>query len=77
VLRDIVDPSAVINPDYVPFTVELKNGRFLAGIPRADKDGAVRLFDTDAKETVVRQADIERLEPSPVSIMPKGYAEIC
>jgi putative heme-binding domain-containing protein len=75
VLRDIVEPSAVINPDYVPFTVQLKNGRFLAGIPRADKDGVVRIFDTDAKETVVRQTDIERLDPSAVSIMPKGYAE--
>jgi putative heme-binding domain-containing protein len=75
VLRDIIDPSAVINPDYVPFTVQLKNGRFLSGIPRADKDGVVRVLDTDAKETIVRQKDIERLDPSSVSIMPKGYAE--
>jgi putative heme-binding domain-containing protein len=75
ILRDIVDPSAVINPDYVPFTVQLKNGRLLSGIPRADKDGVVRVFDTDAKETVVQQKDIERLDPNPVSIMPKGYAE--
>lgn len=75
VLRDIVDPSAVINPDYVPFTVQLKNGRVLAGIPRVNQDGSVRVFDTDAKETLVRQADIERLDPSAVSIMPKGYEE--
>jgi putative heme-binding domain-containing protein len=73
--RDIVDPSAVINPDYVSFAVQLKDGRLFAGIPRADKDGAVRILDTDAKETVIRQSDIERLEPSPVSVMPKGYAE--
>jgi putative heme-binding domain-containing protein len=75
VLRDIIDPSAVINPDYVPFAVQLKNGKVLAGIPRASADGQVRVYDTDAKETVVRQADIERLDPSTVSIMPKGYEE--
>jgi putative heme-binding domain-containing protein len=75
VLRDVVDPSVVINPDYVSFNVQLKNGRLLAGIPRAEKDGAVRILDTDAKETVIRQTDIESLNPSPVSVMPKGYAE--
>jgi putative heme-binding domain-containing protein len=75
ILRDIVDPSAVINPDYVPFAVQLKNGKVLAGIPRASSDGQVRVYDTDAKETVILQADIERLDPSPVSIMPKGYEE--
>src|SRR5262249_36954784 len=32
VLRDIREPSAAINPDYITYIAELKSGRMLTGI---------------------------------------------
>jgi len=71
VLRDLNDPSAAINPDYLPSVVELKDGRVLTGVPRTDGDRII-LGDQNGKETVLTKAQIEKLTPSPVSIMPKG-----
>ena len=42
-LRDIRDPSAVLNPDYLAHQVALKDGRTLIAVPRALDDGRVML----------------------------------
>lgn len=71
VMRDLRDPSAAINPDYLPSVVELKDGRVLTGVPRTDGDRII-LGDQNGKETILTKTQIEKLSPSPVSIMPKG-----
>ncbi len=70
--RNINEPSASIQPDYVPYTVLLKDGRVLAGIVRAEGADAIRVVDTAAKATVIPKADVEELKPSATSIMPVG-----
>jgi putative heme-binding domain-containing protein len=72
VYRDITEPSARINPDYVPYTVALKDGRILAGTLRSEGADAVRVSDADAKTTVVLRADVEEFRPSATSVMPVG-----
>lgn len=74
VYRDIAEPSALIRPDYVPYTVALKDGRVVVGIVRAEGAEAIRVTDTEAKVTLVRRAEIEELRPSATSIMPVGLA---
>ena len=49
VYRDIAEPSARIHPDYVPYTVALKDGRVLVGTVRAEGADAIRVADTEAK----------------------------
>ncbi len=71
VLRDLKDPSAAINPDHLASIVELKDGRVLTGVPRTDGDRII-VGDEKGAETVVAKSQIEKLSPSPVSIMPKG-----
>ena len=66
------EPSASIHPDYVPYVVQTKDGRVLAGIVRAEGGDAIRVVDTTAKATVVKKAEIEELKPSATSIMPVG-----
>jgi putative heme-binding domain-containing protein len=70
--RNINEPSAVIHPDYVPYTVLTKDGRVLAGIVRAEGADAIKVVDTEAKATVIPKLDIEELKPSATSIMPVG-----
>jgi putative heme-binding domain-containing protein len=72
VYRDIADPGIWIDPQYVAYTVALKDGRVLVGVVRADGPDAIRVSDTDAKTTIVPRAQIADLRPSSTSIMPVG-----
>ncbi len=72
ILRDIVTPSAVINPDHVAYYVALKDGRTFMGVLRPDAANQLRVIDTAAKETILATADIDELRPAKTSIMPEG-----
>jgi putative heme-binding domain-containing protein len=72
VYRNLTEPSAMIHPDYVPYTVLLKDGRVLSGIVRAEGADSIKVVDTEAKATVVAKSEIEELRPSATSIMPVG-----
>lgn len=74
IVRDIAEPSATIHPDYVPYTVQLKDGRVAAGVVKAEGADAIKVFDNTAKGTVVPRSEIAELRPSSTSIMPVGLA---
>ncbi len=74
VYRDIAEPSAVIRPEYVPYTVALKDGRVAVGLVRAEGADGVRVLDAEAKAADFRRSDIEQLRPAATSIMPVGLA---
>jgi putative heme-binding domain-containing protein len=74
VYRDVYEPSARIHPDYVSYTVALKDGRVVVGTIRAEGASAIRVTDTEAKSTTIPRSEIEDLRPSATSIMPVGLA---
>ena len=74
VYRDIAEPDATIHPDYVPYTIALKDGRVLTGLVRSEGDAALRVTGTDARAVVVGRDEVEELRPSATSIMPTGLA---
>jgi putative heme-binding domain-containing protein len=71
VLRDIHSPSAAINPDYITYFVEMKDGRALQGVLRTEGDALV-VGDQKGQQVTVKRADVEMLKPSAVSTMPEG-----
>jgi putative heme-binding domain-containing protein len=71
VLRDVRQPSAAINPDYLSYFVELTDGRLLTGVVRTEGDRLV-VGDSAGKETAVPRNKVESLTPSPISVMPEG-----
>ena len=71
VLRDINDPSATINPDYLGHTVTLKDGRKLTGFMSYKKDSVV-VMDITGTKTTVPEAEVVSNEPLPSSLMPPG-----
>ncbi len=75
VLRDIADPSFAINPDHLSSVVELKSGQVLVGIVRYEQD-RLTIGDSTGREIAVNRAEIERVAPSPVSIMPAGLDKV-
>lgn len=74
VYRDVVEPGAWINPEFVAYTVATKDGRILVGIVRAEGAESIRVTDTDARTTLVNRSEIDEFRPSPTSIMPVGLA---
>lgn len=75
ILRDIREPSATINPDYVSYSVILKSGRTFSGVLRAEGTDFVRIADSDAHETTIPLVDIDYMQPQPISMMPKGLLD--
>lgn len=76
VYRDIAKPSAVIHPDYLQYSVALKDGRVLVGLVRAEGAGVIRVTDAEAKESAIKRSDVDELRPSGTSIMPTGLAGV-
>jgi putative heme-binding domain-containing protein len=75
VLRDLKEPNAAINPDYIAHHVTLQNGDELTGILRAQDERALALATADGKDTVLPRADVKDLRASAVSLMPSGLLD--
>jgi putative heme-binding domain-containing protein len=72
VYQNIIEPSASIHPDYLSWTVSMKDGRIAMGVVRAEGADAMKVGDIDAKQTVIPRAEVEEIRPSASSIMPVG-----
>jgi putative heme-binding domain-containing protein len=75
VLRDIKEPNAAINPDYIAHNVTLRNGDALSGIIREQNESSLKLATADGKETVLPRGEVKELRASSVSLMPSGLLE--
>ncbi len=74
VFREIAEPSAWIRPEYTPYAVALEDGRVSVGIVRANGAEALKVLDTDGKETPIARAEVEEMHAIGTSIMPAGMA---
>jgi putative heme-binding domain-containing protein len=73
VLKDIVQPSAAINPDHVAYNIELKDGSdALNGVPAGGDDSVLLLADATGRFTPVARKNIRSMKPSTLSLMPEG-----
>ncbi len=72
VLKDIVEPSAAINPDHVAYNVELKDGEALTGVLVGSDQTRSKFADATGKITTVEKSQIASIKPSAISLMPEG-----
>jgi putative heme-binding domain-containing protein len=75
VLRDIVQPSVAINPDYVTYSVALADGRVFSGTVRTEGKW-LHIGNEKGEESVVERADVEQMKPQAISIMPEGLPKV-
>ena len=75
VLRDIKEPSASINPDYVAYNVALNDGDEVTGFIRSRDNASIKLMAADGKEIRLRPTEVREMRPSSVSLMPSGLLE--
>lgn len=72
VLRDIVEPNAVINPDAVGYVATMKNGTTAVGTRTGENDGELTLTQPGGQSLKLLKKDITKVEPMAVSLMPTG-----
>ncbi|WP_414662657.1 DUF7133 domain-containing protein [Horticoccus sp. 23ND18S-11] len=72
VVKDIVQPSAAINPDRIAYLVTLNSGTTLSGMVIDDTADQLVLADvTGARQTIAKR-DVATMKASAVSLMPEG-----
>lgn len=72
VLKDIVEPSASINPDRISYVVELKDGTSVAGILLEDTPEGIVVGDLAGGKRPVAKTAIAGMKASAASLMPDG-----
>ncbi|RCH56056.1 hypothetical protein DJ568_04730 [Mucilaginibacter hurinus] len=71
VMRDIHSPSAAINPDYIAYTVTLKDKRKLVGWVSQTTD-SLTVRDLGGNNTTVPLSQVESSKTMSTSLMPEG-----
>jgi putative membrane-bound dehydrogenase-like protein len=74
-VTSIVDPSAIIRPEYVAQTVTTKDGRILTGLIIDRAPAAITLVDAKTERTILAQDKIESIEPASISLMPESILD--
>jgi putative heme-binding domain-containing protein len=68
----ILSPSAEIREGFGAYICKVKDGQILTGFIDKQDAGGVVIRDIAGQKHAVKQADLESLEASPVSLMPEG-----
>jgi putative heme-binding domain-containing protein len=71
VLENVLDPSALINRDYKVTLVLTGDGRLISGIA-VEQPGGTLAVQTANQRVFLTKDDIERMQPSELSMMPEG-----
>ena len=72
VLFHILDPNREVNPNYVGYEVETREGDSLTGIIAGESASGVTLRQAGGIETVLLRANILQLRSQGKSLMPEG-----
>ena len=72
VVKDIVQPSAAINPDYVAWNLVLKDGDTQTGVILKETDEQLTLGQVGGKSLDLAKSDIASRRASKISLMPEG-----
>jgi putative heme-binding domain-containing protein len=70
-LPSVIDPSAVIRPEFAAYTVQTADGRILTGLLADSNADSVTLLDAKNVRTMLNRAEIETMEPASSSLMPE------
>lgn len=74
-MKNILDPNAVVEPRFVNYNLELKDGRSISGVIKSENANSVALVSaTGLAETILR-SEIAELRASSLSLMPEGLEQ--
>ena len=71
-LKDIVEPSAAINPDRIAYLIDLKDGSTVNGMIMDDTAESIVVGDVAGTKRTIAKSTIAGMKASAVSLMPEG-----
>ncbi|WP_395750273.1 c-type cytochrome [Prosthecobacter sp.] len=71
-LDNLFMPSMEIREGFGAYIVKTKGGQMLTGLMDAQDANGIVIKDMAGNKTALKQAEIEKMEASPVSLMPEG-----
>ncbi len=74
-LTAILDPNAAIEPRFLAWTAELRDGRALTGIVRDESATGLKLIQPSGQMESLRRSDLAGLTPNAQSLMPEGLEQ--
>ncbi|MEO6183015.1 MAG: c-type cytochrome, partial [Verrucomicrobiota bacterium] len=74
-LMAILDPGSVIEPRFIQYNLDLKDGRSLSGIIKGETASSVTLAQGGGAREKILRADIAEMKASGLSLMPEGLEE--
>jgi putative heme-binding domain-containing protein len=75
ILRDILAPNDAISAGYASYVVETVHGQTVVGVLAEETANSLTLRLADGKERFILRKDVERLEATPLSLMPENLAD--
>ena len=73
-IESVLEPSRQIVEGYRSSIIATNDGRVLTGLIPRETGETITLVDAEAREQILRKAEIEARKPSDVSIMPENLA---
>ena len=71
-LTNILDPNREVSPNFLLYSVELKDGRTLAGLITSETPTSIALKGADGIEQNVIRSEVKSLKSTGLSLMPEG-----
>src|SRR5205814_10474367 len=74
-LLAILDPNAAIEPRFINYQVETRDGRSLSGVVKAETATSLTLAQAGGLEEKILRDDIAEIKASNLSLMPEGLEQ--
>ncbi len=74
-LKNILDPNAAIEPRYVNYEIETRDGRSLSGIVQAETSSSLTLIQAGGINEKIVRNEIAEIRALSLSLMPEGLEE--
>jgi putative heme-binding domain-containing protein len=75
VLRDIQQPSATLNPDFLAYNIQTKSGDDITAVLQTETPDEIKVIDGTAKAISIAKAEVESIKPSSISFMPENLLQ--
>jgi putative membrane-bound dehydrogenase-like protein len=74
-VQAILDPNSAINPNYLAYHVETKDGRSLSGVVRGETASGLTLVQGGGVRETILRSDLKEIRAGTLSLMPEGLEQ--
>jgi putative heme-binding domain-containing protein len=74
-LTAILDPNAAVEPRFIAYNLETRDGRSLSGVVSAETSTSLTLTQPGGTQETILRSDIQEIRASGVSLMPEGLEQ--